>query len=75
MNDVIVEKVIEQLKDLPYELQWRVFEFTRALNLSAPRGTSGRSLLSFAGAIPAEDLRIMSRAIEKDCENIDANEW
>jgi hypothetical protein len=27
----IVDKVVEQLKTLPYELQWRVFEFTRAL--------------------------------------------
>jgi len=31
MDVPIVDKVIEQLKALPQELQWRVLEFTRAL--------------------------------------------
>ena len=30
MDTPIVDKVIEQLKALPQELQWRVLEFTRA---------------------------------------------
>jgi len=38
MDTSIVDKVVEQLKALPSELQWRVLEFTRALSLSAPRG-------------------------------------
>lgn len=51
MEISIVEKVIEQLKSLPQELQWRVFEFTRALVTSTPHGVSGAQLLRFAGTI------------------------
>ena len=75
MDASIVEKVVEQLKALPNELQWRVLEFTRALSLSAPRGVSGKQLLHFAGAVPLGDLRLMREAIEQGCEQVDVNEW
>jgi hypothetical protein len=73
--NMLVDRVVEQLKTLPYESQWRVFEFARALAVSAPRGVPGRQLLPFAGAIPADDLQLMRQAIEEGCERIDANEW
>lgn len=75
MNTFIMDKVIEQLKTLPYELQRRVLEFTRALALSAPQGVSGQQLLRFAGTIPPDDLQQMREAIEQGCEQVDANEW
>lgn len=75
MSTLIVDKVIEQLKVLPYELQWRVFEFTHALAVSLPRAVPGHQLLRFAGAIPLDDLQLMRLAIEEGCERIDANEW
>ena len=68
MDMPIVEKVIEQLKALPQELQRRVLEFTRALAESTPRGVPGRQLWRFAGAIPRDDIRLMSEAIERGCE-------
>ena len=68
MSILVVDRVIEQLRMLPTELQWRVFEFTRALTVSAPRGTPGRQLLVFAGAIPANELKLMHQAIEEGCE-------
>ena len=75
MHTPVVDRVIEQLKDLPYELQWRVFEFTRALAASAPHGVPGQQLIEFAGAIPSDDLQLMRQAIEQGCEQVDANEW
>lgn len=75
MDTFIVEKVVEQLKVLPYELQWRVLEFTRALAISIPHGVPGQQLLRFAGAIPLDDLQLMHQAIEEGCEQVDANEW
>jgi len=75
MDTPIVDKVIEQLKALPHELQWRVLEFTRALALSTPHGVPGQQLLRFAGSIPADDVRLMSEAIEQGCEQIDTHEW
>jgi hypothetical protein len=75
MSTLIVDKVIEQLKVLPYELQWQVFEFTRALAVSIPRGVPGHQLLHFAGVISPDDLQHMRLAVEQGCERIDANEW
>jgi hypothetical protein len=73
--DTLVDKVVEQLKTLPYELQWRVYEFTRALAVSAPRGVRGEQLLRFAGSIPFEELQLMRQVIEQECERVDAGEW
>jgi hypothetical protein len=75
MNTPILDKVIEQLKALPNELQWRVLEFTRALALSNPGGVPGRQLLHFAGTIPLEDTRMMREAIEQGCEQVDRDGW
>jgi len=75
MDTAIIDKVIEQLKSLPHELQWRVLEFTRALAASAPHGVPGKQLLRFAGAIPPDDVKIMREAIEQGCEQVDVNEW
>ena len=75
MNTPIIDKVIEQLKALPHELQWRVLEFTRALTLSTPRGVPGRQLLRFAGTVSSDDAQLMREAIEQGCVQIDTNEW
>ncbi|MCJ7529684.1 MAG: hypothetical protein MUO64_01470 [Anaerolineales bacterium] len=75
MDASIVDKVVEQLKALPQELQWRVLEFTRALSISTPHGVSGQQLLRFAGSIPLDDVRLMREAIEQGCEQVDINEW
>lgn len=75
MNTPVIDKLIEQLKTLPDELQWRVLEFTRALAISAPRGIPGQQLLRFAGTISLNDLQLMRQAIEHGCEKVDTNEW
>ncbi len=75
MSISIVDKVIEQLKELPQELQWRVLEFTRALTFSTPHGTAGARLLYFAGTIQPDDIKTMREAIEQGCEQVDGNEW
>jgi hypothetical protein len=75
MNTPVVDKVIEQLKALPSEMQWRVLEFTRALAASAPHGVPGEQLLQFAGKVPADDLKLMQKAIEDGCELVDAHGW
>jgi hypothetical protein len=70
----LTDKVLEQLKLLPYEMQWRVLEFTRALAVSAPHGTPGSQLLRIAGAFPQDDLKIMRQAIEDGCERVDVKQ-
>jgi hypothetical protein len=75
MDTPILDKVVEQMRDMPQELQWRVLEFTRALAISTPQGIPGQRLLKFAGAISPDDARRMREAIGQGCERVDANEW
>jgi hypothetical protein len=75
MDVSLKNKLIEQIDDLPYELQVRVLDFAKALAISAPKGVRGEELTRFAGAIPADDLQMMAEAIEDGCEKIDRDEW
>lgn len=74
MNTPIIEQLLEQLKSLPQELQWRVLEFTRTLALSTPPGVPGPQLIQFAGFIPPAELDLMQQAIDEGCGQID-DEW
>ncbi|MBM4147324.1 MAG: hypothetical protein FJ240_13800 [Nitrospira sp.] len=68
----IKESLISLLDKLPYDLQLRVLDFVKAL---IPEGVEGKSLLQFEGAIPADDLQLMARAIGDGCEKVDIREW
>lgn len=69
---LIKNTLITQIDRLPYELQLLVLDFAKAL---APKGVEGKTLLRFEGAIPADDLQLMSKAIEENCEKVNLNEW
>ena len=69
---LIKDNLIAQLDKLPYDLQLRVLDFIKAL---FPKGVEGKSLLRFEGAIPADDLQLMSKTIEENCEKVNTNEW
>jgi len=68
----IKESLIAQLDNLPYDLQLRVLDFVKSL---IPKGVTGKSLLQFEGSISADDLQLMSKAIEESCEKVDISEW
>jgi len=71
-NAAIKDNLLAQFDKLPPDLQLRVLNFASAL---IPRGIEGKSLLKFEGAIPIEDLKLMSAAIEEGCEKVDISEW
>ncbi len=68
----IKENLIAQIDKLPYDLQLRVLDYVKTL---IPTGVEGNSLLKFEGTIPPDDLRLMSKAIEENCEKVDTSEW
>lgn len=68
----ITESLIAQVEKLPYDLQLRVLDFAKTL---LPKGVEGKSLLKFERAIPLNDLELMSKAIEANCEKVDTSEW
>jgi len=71
----IKTEIVKELDHLPYDLQQRVLDFTRALTLSQPKGVPGQQLRDFTGAIARDDLEAMTRAIEEGCERINSDEW
>ena len=75
MNMSIIDQVIEQLRVMPQHLQWQVLEYSCTLVSSQVRGVPGQQLLRFAGAILPDDLLLMREVIERDCEQVDLNEW
>ncbi|NHC34796.1 hypothetical protein [Scytonema millei] len=75
MNTSILDCVVEQLKDMPENLQQQVLEYARALAGSKIQGVPGQQLLRFAGALPTDDIHLMREAIEQDCEQVDTSEW
>ena len=74
MDTSIVNRVVEQLKIMPQNLQQQVLEFARTL-AGSTKGVPGQQLLRFAGAIPTDDIQLMRKAIEQDCEQVDTSEW
>lgn len=75
VHPLIKHEIEEQLDRLPVEMQRRVLDFALALVATEPKGVPGANLLRFAGTISKEDLDLMEKAIEEDCERIDENEW
>jgi len=75
LNVTVKKQIINQMGLLDYEHQRRVLDFARALVVTCPKGVPGKQLLSFAGTIPAADLKVMGQAIEDSCEKVDQNEW
>lgn len=75
MNDSIVTQVIEQLQEMPDSLQRRVLDFVYKLKEAAGRDMPGSQLLQFSGSISQDDLVVMQRTIDEECEKIDVNEW
>lgn len=75
MENPIIARVIERMEELPADLQQIVLDFVQTLQAAAPHGVPGRTLLSFAGAIPADDLARMRQAVTLACEQAQLSEW
>ncbi len=74
-TNVIPKEIENQLLQMSVEQQKQVLEFVRTLAQKKQTGVSGKSLLSFAGKIPLDELELMQQAIEEGCEKVIANEW
>jgi hypothetical protein len=68
----IKNDLLAQLDKLPYNLQLRVLDFVKSL---IPKGVEGKSLLQFEGAISADELQLMAKAIDENCEKVETSEW
>jgi len=60
---------------LAAEDQRKVLDLARALAGGKTRGVEGKDLLPFTQGFSKEDLEVMRRAVEEDCERVDLSEW
>lgn len=74
-HSTIVQDILNQLEQLPDDLQRRVLSFAQALVPTSPKGTPGKELLRFAGSLEETDAQAMARVIEEGCERVDADAW
>jgi hypothetical protein len=70
MDRTIIDQVVRRLESLPPDRQLQVLDFVQKIDSSSPGGVSGDTLLRFVGAIKADDLQAMTKAIEEGCERI-----
>jgi len=71
----IRQQILEDLDQLPRELQRRVADFTHSLVVSKPKGTPAHQLRSLAGSLDERSAREMEEAIEEAFEQVDPDAW
>ena len=64
MKGSIAQEIVKEVDVLPDALQRQVLAYVKTLRAPEQRGTPGKRLLQFAGAIPVRDLESMRQAIE-----------
>ena len=74
-NPALKKEILDQLEKMGIEQQQHVLHFARTLAATWPKGTPGRELLRFAGAIERDDLQQIAQAIEEGCEQVNLDEW
>jgi len=75
INTEIKKRLIEDLKDLPFDSQKKVQEFAHALLITHNKGRSGKNMVKFSGLMAREDADELKQIIEGGCEKVDINEW
>jgi hypothetical protein len=68
-------EIAERVAKLSPQLQAQVLQFISELQPPRTRGESGAALARFAGSLDSTSAVEMSRAIEEECERVDAGQW
>ncbi len=75
MSKQLEDQILAHLSGLSDDQQERILDYARTLSEGAPRAVPGRDILAFAGTIQPDELRLMARAIDENCERVDPSEW
>ena len=71
----IRDEIVARVDKLPPEMQEQVLRFVASLPAPTPKGESGAVLRHFAGSLDPVSAQEMLRAIDQECERVDAGEW
>ena len=71
---ILTETIMNQVQELPENMQHQVLSFIQSLKAASRQGVSGEELAKFSGVIPQPDIATIKKAIEEDCEQVDWHE-
>jgi len=71
LTNPIPDDLVSRFRRLAQADQRRALAYVEKVDVAA----SGSALLPHVNLIPAEDLEEMVRAIDADCEGVDAEAW
>ena len=71
----ITQEIAKRVETLPADLQAQVLRFVTSLSDSPLIGEKGSALRPFSSSLDSVSAREMTRAIEEECERVDAGEW
>ena len=71
----IRDEIVARVDKLSLEMQEQVLRFVASLPAPALRGESGAALRRFSGFLDPVSAQEMTRAIEEECERVDASWW
>jgi hypothetical protein len=69
------DEIVARVDKLPPEMQEEVLRFLTSLAAPTPKGESGAALRQFSGSLDPVSAQEMRRAIDEQCEQVDASEW
>jgi hypothetical protein len=69
------QEILRKVDMLPPALQEQVLRFVTALNTSTPMGEKGADLRRYSSSLDCASAQEMTRAIEDECERVEACEW
>jgi hypothetical protein len=73
MGETVTKLLYEEIEHLDSKQRRQLLALARALSATSRTrrpGTLGRDLTRFAGAIPSDDLKVMSAEIESGCGQV-----
>jgi hypothetical protein len=71
----IPDDIADRVRRLRPAAQAKALAFVRQLEAASNGRAPGETLRRFVGTIAPEDLRLISAAVEADCERIDVTGW
>ncbi|HEV2687935.1 MAG TPA: hypothetical protein VGV35_05250 [Bryobacteraceae bacterium] len=69
------DEIVARIDKLPPAKQEQVLQFVASLGAPAPKGECGAELRRFSGTLDSVSAAEMIRAIEEECERVDAGDW
>jgi hypothetical protein len=71
----IPQRIAKQVEQLPPAMQEQVLRFVVSLTSAVPIGEKGADLLQFSGSLDSTSAREMRDAIERECHQVDPDQW